>query len=204
MPSPRALLWWGVALGTAASALGCTDTATWWMETAPTWIGLLVLALLRQHWTPTPLVIAVLCVHALILAVGGHFTYAEVPFGHWLRDALALERNPFDRIGHCFQGITPALLVRELLWRTPALRVQPWISAVPIAAAGSISALYELIEWLAAVLLGQSAEAFLGTQGDEWDAQADMLCAFCGATLVVVVLSRWHSRQLREAGAAAA
>ncbi len=186
---------------TALSGLACADPATWWMETAPTWIGLALLALTWKRFQFTPIVVCVLALHAWILAVGGHYTYAEVPVGWWLRDVLHLDRNPFDRLGHCFQGITPALVVRELLLRTSPLRPGGWLATLCVAMALGVSALYELIEWYAAVSLGQSAEAFLGTQGDPWDAQADMLCAFIGALLVVGFLARFHSRQLRNLAA---
>lgn len=169
---------------------------TWVLETVPTWIGLVVLAATWRRFSLTPLACGVLALHAIILAVGAHYTYAEVPFGFWMRDVLELERNPFDRLGHCFQGITPALLGRELLLRTSPLRNGAWLLTLGISLALAVSALYELGEWLAAVTLGQSAEAFLGMQGDEWDAQADILCAFCGAIFVFMILARLHQRQL--------
>jgi putative membrane protein len=155
------------------------------LETAPTWIGLVALALTSRRF-PLPVWFAlILAVHALILAVGAHWTYEHVPFGFWMKEVLGTERNPFDRLGHVFQGITPALLTRELLLRNTPLRG----AAVPllaVAVALAFSALYEHFEWISVVLMGTSAEAFLGLQGDPFDAQADMLCALCGASAAML------------------
>lgn len=181
---------------TLLSAWGAADALTWGLETAPTWIGL---AILPCIWKRIPLpswVVVILMLHALILATGGHWTYERVPFGYWLREVLALERNPFDRLGHVFQGITPALLAYEFLSRTTALRGR-WLPWICISLAVAFSALYELFEWFTVILLDTSAEAFLGTQGDPFDAQADMLCAFIGASLATLLARVIRNRNER-------
>ena len=178
---------------TALSAWGAADGLTWILETAPTWIGLVILARIWQRLPLPPFVATILVVHALILATGGHWTYERVPFGYWMRDVLDLERNPFDRLGHVFQGITPALLVREFLLRTTELRGR-WLPWVCISMALAFSALYELFEWFTVILLDTSAEAFLGTQGDPFDAQADMLCAFIGSSVAMLLTRALRSQ----------
>lgn len=175
-------------LATAGSAIGCRDTPTWVMETTPTWIVASYLAWSWKRFPWTDLVVAVLVLHALVLAIGGHYTYAEVPAGFWAKDVFDLSRNHYDRLGHFLQGVTPALLVHEALVRTTPLRGGWWLATLSIAAALAFSAIYELIEWLAATVLGQGADAFLGSQGDVWDTQADMLCALLGALFATVIL----------------
>ena len=134
----------------------------------------------------------------LAAVVGGHYTYAQVPLGNWLRDELGLERNPYDRFGHLMQGFVPAVLVRELLSRTSPLRGSRWLAPLTVCACLAFSAVFEMLEWLAAVVGGQAADAFLATQGDVWDTQWDMFCALVGATVSVLVLSRVHDRQLAK------
>jgi len=186
-----------VAAGvTALSRLGARDPATWLMEVAPTLIALPILVATSRRFRFTSLVYVALAVHAVILATGGHWTYAEVPLGFWIRDALGLARNHFDRLGHLVQGFVPALLARELLVRTSPLRPGRWLVALVTLSVLGVSACYELIEWWAAVLLGQGADAFLGTQGDPWDTQWDMFMALCGALLAQLALGRWQDRQV--------
>ena len=144
----------------------------------------------------TPLLCVALAVHACVLALGGHYTYAEVPLGFWVRDALGLARNHYDRLGHLAQGFVPALLARELLLRTSPLRPGRWLFALVSLSILGVSACYELIEWWTALALGQGADAFLGTQGDPWDTQWDMFLALCGAVLAQLTLSGLHDRQL--------
>ncbi|MEQ8332129.1 DUF2238 domain-containing protein [Nisaea sp.] len=134
----------------------------------------------------------------MVLLVGAHYTYAEVPLFDWVRDTFGFERNHYDRVGHLAQGFVPAIAIRELLLRTSPLRPGRWLFSIVLFCALGISATYELIEWLAAILVGQGAEAFLGTQGDPWDTQTDMALAGLGAILAQMVLGRTHETQLRK------
>ena len=172
------------------------DRLTWWMEVAPVLIGLPILVFTHRRYPLTGLLYALIAVHALVLILGGAYTYARVPLGAFLQDLFALERNPYDRIGHFMQGFVPAILAREILLRNR------WVSGPRIAAFASLSialafsAVYELIEWWAALALGQGAEEFLGTQGDPWDTQADMFLALVGAATALAALSRLHDQQI--------
>jgi putative membrane protein len=172
------------------------DGPTWAMEVAPVVVVLVLLWATHRHFPLTPLLYALIFVHAAILMLGGHYTYARVPLGDWMRDAFALARNPYDGIGHFAQGFIPAIAARELLLRHTGLARSAWLAVVVVLSCLGVSALYELIEWGAAVLLGQGAEEFLGTQGDPWDTQKDMALAGVGAVAALVLLSRWHDRQL--------
>ena len=186
----------------ALTAIHPHDYATWWMETAPIFIAVPVLAATYKRHTLTPLVYRLLFVHALILMIGGHYTYAEVPFGDWLKGLLDLSRNPYDRIGHFAQGFVPALLAREvLLRRTPLVR-GGWLFFLVTSVCLAVSACYEFIEWWSAVLLGQGADAFLGSQGDPWDTQWDMFTALIGALTAQLLFSRLHDRHLARLGEA--
>lgn len=172
------------------------DRFTWFMECFPVLLGAPILAMTYRRFPLTPLLYVLLSLHALVLMVGGHWTYAEVPAGHWVKDALHLARNPYDRLGHLFQGFVPVLLFREVLLRRGVLRRGVGSVAVLLSMALGLSAAYELLEWLTAVATGEKAEAFLGTQGDPWDTQWDMACALIGASLALATLSAWHDRQL--------
>ncbi|WP_405640595.1 DUF2238 domain-containing protein [Streptomyces sp. NBC_00019] len=185
-----------VVVGVALSAWGAQDRTTWFLETVWVLVGLPLIVLTRRRFPLTDLLCCLLAAHALVLVIGGHYTYAEVPFGNWLRDELGLERNPYDRFGHLMQGFVPVLLVRELLSRTSPLRGSRWLAPLTVCACLAFSAVFEMLEWLAAVLGGQAADAFLATQGDVWDTQWDMFCALVGATVSVLLLSRPHDRQL--------
>lgn len=189
-----------VGLALAASALAPYDRATWWMEVAPVLIVAPVLLATHRRFPLTPLLQVLIAVHALVLIVGGTWTYARVPVGFWLQDVLALDRNPYDRIGHFMQGFVPAIAAREILLRQRVLRAGGWLFFVVICICLAISAAYELVEWGAAVALGQGAEAFLGTQGDPWDTQNDMAMALLGALAAQLALGRWHGRQLARLG----
>jgi putative membrane protein len=180
----------------ALSAYKPHDLPTWAMEVAPVVIVLIVLWASRERFPLTPLLYALIFVHAGVLILGGHYTYARVPLGDWLRDAFTLTRNPYDGIGHFAQGFIPAIAARELLLRHTGLARGAWLFVVIVLACLGVSALYELIEWGAAVALGQGAEEFLGTQGDPWDTQKDMALAGVGAVAALLMLSRWHDRQL--------
>lgn len=189
-----------VALGLAASALGAHDRTTWFLETVWALVGLPLVVLTWRRFPLTNLLCCLLAAHALVLAVGGHYTYAQVPLGDWVRDTFGLARNPYDRFGHLMQGFVPAVLVRELLSRTSPLRGSRWLAPLTVCACLAFSAVFEMLEWLAAVTGGHSADAFLATQGDVWDTQWDMFCALIGATVSVLVLSRLHDRQLDALG----
>lgn len=192
---PLALLA-GVLLVLAWSGIAPKDRATWWMEVAPVLVGVpILLATFRRH-PLTPLLYVLIAIHCVILVVGGRYTYAEVPLGFWMQDWFGFARNHYDRIGHLAQGFVPAILAREVLLRASPLRRGGWLFYLVVCVCLSFSAFYELIEWTAAEVAGQGAEAFLGTQGDEWDAQKDMLLALVGAIAAQVLLSRWHDRQL--------
>jgi putative membrane protein len=185
-------------LALAVSGIGPKDRLTWLMEVAPVIVAIPVLVATRRAFPLTPLLYALLAVHAAILCLGGHYTYAEVPLGFWVRDALGLARNHYDRLGHLTQGFVPALVAREVLLRTSPLRRGRWLFVLVTAVALAISALYEFVEWGAALALGQSADAFLGTQGDPWDTQWDMFLAFLGAMAAQLTLARAQDRQLER------
>ncbi len=200
--STRALALYSVALLALLVLSGWRpfDLATWVMEVAPVVIVLLIIWATRQQFPLTPLLLALVFAHACVLMLGGHYSYARVPLGDWLRDAFGLARNPYDGIGHFMQGFVPAIAARELLLRHTGLVRGGWLFVVVTAVCLAVSAIYELIEWGAAVALGQGAEEFLGTQGDPWDTQKDMAMAWIGAMAAQWVLARWHDRQLAALG----
>ena len=178
------------------SGVGPHDRFTWFLEVAPVLVGLPILIATYQRFRFTPLAYTLIAIHAIILVVGGHYTYADVPLGYWLQDWLDLSRNHYDRIGHLAQGFVPAILIREILIRRSPLRRSRWLPFVVVSICLALSAFYELIEWWTAVASGEAAEAFLGTQGDVWDTQWDMMLALIGAMFALVTLSRPHDRQL--------
>jgi len=174
------------------------DRATWWMEVAPVLIALPLLFLTYKRFPLTSLLYGLIFVHAVILIAGGAYTYARVPFGFWLQEMLGTDRNPYDKIGHFAQGLIPALLAREVLLRNGYVTGRKIAGFLAICFAMAISAWYELLEWAAALVMGQGADEFLGTQGDVWDTQSDMFLAFLGALAAVVLLSRPHDRQMHD------
>ncbi len=184
-----------VALGIAPQ----TDRGTWAGEVAPVAIALPSLIATYRRFRFTDLAYRLMAVHAVVLMVGGYYSYAEVPLGFWVRDALDLSRNHYDRLGHFMQGFVPAIVARELLIRTSPLRAGRWLFALVTLSTLGISAFYELIEWWSAVLVADGAVAFLGTQGDVWDAQWDMFLALCGALTAQLVLGGAHDRALARA-----
>ena len=196
--SARALALYSAALISLLALSGWRpfDLATWIMEVAPVVVVLLILWATRERFPLTPLLYALIFVHAGVLMLGGHYSYARVPLGDWLRDGLGLARNPYDGIGHFAQGFIPAIAARELLLRHTGLQRGAWLFVVVTGVCLGVSALYELIEWGAAIALGQGAEEFLGTQGDPWDTQKDMALAWIGAMVAQWLLARWHDRQL--------
>jgi putative membrane protein len=192
---PRVLLGAG-AIALAVSGAAPHDRPTWLLEVAPILIAVPVLIATARRFPLTPLAYRLIFVHALILMLGGHYTYAEVPLGDWVADALGLVRNPYDRLGHFAQGFVPAIVVREILIRRSPLRPGKWLAFLVVCVCLAISAAYEVIEWWTALLGGESADAFLGTQGDQWDTQWDMFMALAGAAVSVALLGRYHDRQI--------
>ena len=178
------------------SGMGPRDRFTWVLEIFPVLIALPLLIATYPRFRFTNLVYVLIAMHAMILMVGGHYTYAEVPLFNWLRDAFHLTRNHFDRVGHFAQGLVPAMIARELLLRRSPLHRGKWLFFIVVCICLAISAIYELIEWQSALWTGSKADAFLGTQGDPWDTQKDMAMALIGALAGLLFLSRWQDRQL--------
>ena len=176
------------------------DYTTWWLETFPIFIAIPILVATYKRYPLTPLVYRLLLVHALILMVGGHYTYAEVPLGYWMEGWFNFVRNDYDKIGHFAQGFVPALLFREMLLRSSPLHQGKLLFTLVTASCFAVSASYELIEWAAAVCMGQGADAFLGTQGDPWDTQSDMLMALIGAITAQVLCGKMQDQQLKVRG----
>ncbi len=185
---------WLVAL--AVSAIGPADYLIWFMEVLPVMVALVLMAATQRGFPLTPLLYRLAFLHGLALILGGHYTYAHVPLGFWFQDIFDLARNPYDRIGHFFQGFVPAILAREILIRQGFMARGRMLFFVVVCICLAFSAFYELIEWWAAVLLGQGAMEFLGTQGDVWDSQWDMFMALIGAILAQVLLSRRHDHEI--------
>ena len=181
-----------------SSGINPKDPLTWWLEVTPFLIAAPILIFTFHRMRLTNLVYALMSLHACVLFLGAHYTYAEVPLGFWAAEILGQTRNGYDRLGHFFQGFVPAFVAREIILRTTPLREGRWLTFLVICVCLSGSAMYELLEWQAAVSLGQSADAFLGTQGDPWDTQKDMGLALIGATLAVVIFGGVHSRALQQ------
>jgi putative membrane protein len=191
----KALLAVGVAL-LVASAIRPYDSTTWVLEVFPIVIAVPVLIATRKRFPLTPLAYRLIFVHATILMLGGHYTYARVPLGFWVQGLFGFARNHYDRLGHFAQGFIPAIIAREILLRTSPLRPGKWLFVITTAICLAISACYEFIEWWSALLGGEAATDFLGTQGDVWDTQWDMFIAFIGAMAAQLTLGRLHDRQL--------
>ena len=189
---PLLAIVWGAAL--LASGLHPYDRATWWMEIAPVLIALPVIAATDRRFPLTGLALMLIALHGLVLIAGGAYSYARVPVGFALQDMLHLSRNPYDRIGHFMQGFVPAIVFRELLIRLGGMRPGGFLAATVLAYCLAVSAAYELVEFAAAMALGQGADAFLGLQGDPWDTQWDMTMCLIGAAAALVTLPRLHDR----------
>jgi putative membrane protein len=188
-------------LALIASAVSPHDWTTWLLEVFPILMGVPVLIATYRRFVFTPLSYRLVFAHALILMLGAHYTYAQVPLGFWVQDLLDLQRNHYDRLGHLAQGFVPAILAREILVRTSPLRPGKWLFFLVTCVCLAVSAFYEFIEWWAALVFGQGADAFLGTQGDVWDTQWDMFLAFAGSILAQVSLSRIHDGQMNPLSA---
>lgn len=181
------------------SAIGAKDGLTWFLEVFPALTGAVVLWMTRKSYPLTRLTYALILIHCVILMVGGHYTYAEVPLGDWMRDAFDQTRNNYDKIGHFAQGFIPAIIARELVIRQSVFNSIRWRDFFIVCFCLGLSALYELIEWWVALLSDEAADAFLGTQGYLWDTQSDMGMALLGAVLALVLLGQIHDRQIHEA-----
>lgn len=184
----------------AWSAIHPYDMLTWWLEVLPGMIGITLLAATYKKFPLTDLVYVLIALHCVVLFIGGHYTYTEVPWFNALRDAGYATRNHYDRVGHVMQGFAPAMVARELLLRTSSLKRGAWLSVLIILSCTGISAIYELLEWGVAEWSGIEATAFLATQGDVWDTQKDMALALAGAVAALVLLSPWHDTMLKRKG----
>lgn len=209
MPASRSdlrLIWF---TGLLAPVIGWSwinphDRLIWWLESGPALLGLALIWIFRAKFPLSSLLLVLIWLHCVVLVVGGHYTYAEVPLGDWVRDITGGTRNNYDKLGHFFQGFMPAILSRELLIRTSPLGTNDWrpstrwLGFICISVPLAFSAFYELLEWWAAVLGGAGADAFLGTQGYVWDTQSDMFLALIGALAALILLSKAHDRSLQR------
>jgi putative membrane protein len=177
------------------SGINPKDQFTWLLEVIPAIIGLVLMASSYKHFKLTPILYGFILAHCIVLMVGGHYTYAEVP---WFDNLFGSERNNYDKVGHFFQGFVPALLSREILLRKNVVNGKGWLNVFVVSICLAFSAFYELIEWWVAVLSGENAEAFLGTQGYVWDTQSDMGIALLGAICSILLLSKVHDKQLKN------
>jgi len=192
-----AIIWLAIYLGVLIwSGIQPHDYPTWLLEVLPAIIVLIVLGLTRRHFPLTPMLYGLILIHAVILMVGGHYTYARVPLFDWLQPVFDWERNNYDKLGHFAQGFVPAIAAREILIRNSVIQGRGWLAFVVVSICLAISAFYELIEWWVALLSQEAAESFLGTQGYVWDTQSDMAFALGGAILALLLLGRRHDRQL--------
>lgn len=183
----------------AWSAWDPYDRLTWWLEVCPVFAGFIALFIAQaKNWRFSNLSMVLIGLHMILLIVGGHYTYARVPIGDWAKEVFDLSRNHYDRLGHIFQGLTPAILCRELFMRRRIIVKRGWMSVLTVSFCMAVSAIYELLEWAAALVSAEAAESFLGTQGDNWDTQTDMFCALIGAVGAVVLLRFAHNRSMRK------
>jgi len=192
------LVWLTVTLALVLgwSAIGPYDWLTWFLEVVPVLVGVPLIWIVRKRFPLSGLLLALVWVHAVILIVGGHYTYARVPVGDWASELFGWPRNNYDKLGHFAQGFVPAILTREILLRTSPLAGSRWLGFLVVSVCLAFSALYELIEWGAAAATGEAAEEFLGTQGYAWDTQSDMAWALVGAIAALALLRRAHDRSL--------
>jgi putative membrane protein len=180
------------------SLINPKDLFTWFLEVLPAMIALMVLVRTYKNFKLTPLVYSLILIHCIILMVGGHYTYASVPLFDFLKDFLNQDRNNFDKLGHFAQGFIPAMVAREIIIRKSIITIESWRNFFIICFCLGFSAFYELIEWLVALLSNEASNDFLGTQGYIWDTQSDMAWALFGAILALIVLSKYHDKQLKK------
>ncbi len=191
------ILWMSIFFaGLIWSGINPKDQFTWLLEVIPAILGVILIVFTYRSFPLTPLLYSLILIHSLILMIGGHYTYAQVPLFDSIKDVFALERNNYDKVGHFFQGFMPAILAREILIRKQVVNGKLWLNTFVISICLAFSAFYELIEWWVALLTGENAEAFLGTQGYIWDTQSDMALALIGAITALVFLSKYHDQQL--------
>ncbi len=195
-PKGLRFFWLAVAVVFVWSAIRPHDYFTWLLEVFPAIIGAVILAATYRRFRFTTLVYTLIATHMIILMVGGHYTYAEVPFGNWIRDQLELSRNHYDRLGHFAQGFVPAMIAREVLLKLNVLKRGRWLFVLVVSISLAVSALYELLEWIVSALTGSAGDAFLGTQGDVFDTQKDMALALVGAVTALLTFSKLHDKQL--------
>ncbi|MBN7821147.1 DUF2238 domain-containing protein [Bowmanella yangjiangensis] len=191
------VIFWAVMVW---SGIQPKDSFTWFLEVLPALIGFVILAATWQRFRLTPLLYLLILLHCVILMIGGHYTYAEVPLFDYFKEWFGFERNHYDKLGHFAQGFVPAMIARELLIRKQVVNGAAWRNFLIVCFCLAFSAFYELIEWWVAALTGEDAEAFLGTQGYVWDTQSDMAFALIGAIVALLSLCRWHDRQLQTKG----
>ena len=193
------VIWIGILLGVLIwSGINPKDQFTWLLEVLPVFIGGAVLVLTYNSFRLTPLLYFLILLHCIILMVGGHYTYAEVPFWDYINQLTGTERNDYDKVGHFFQGFVPAMIAREIVIRKNVINGVYWQGFFIVSFCLALSAFYELLEWWVAIASGEGAEAFLGTQGYVWDTQADMMYAMVGAILALIILSKIHDTQLKQ------
>lgn len=194
------LLWLSIYFAVLIwSALNPHDTFTWFLEVLPALIGFVILALSYKSFPLTPLLYTLILIHMIILMVGGHYTYAEVPLFDWIKETFDQSRNNYDKVGHFAQGFIPAILAREILIRKHIVEgSKVWLNYIVLSIVLAFSAFYELVEWWVALATGEDAEAFLGTQGYIWDTQADMMYALLGAIVALLSMSKYHDKHLHK------
>ncbi len=199
--SRNAIIWAAIFAGVFLwSAVRPYDVTIWVLEVAPAVIGAAVLLFTRKRFPLTTLTYVLILIHCIVLLVGGHYTYAEVPIGDWVRDTFDQSRNNYDKLGHFVQGFIPAMIAREIVVRLEVFNSVRWRNFFIACFCLAVAAFYELIEWWTAVLVGESADAFLSTQGYMWDTQADMWTALVGAVLALLLLGGWQDKQIKAAG----
>ena len=193
-------LWLGVfTVVLVWSGINPKDPFTWFLEVFPALIGFVLILLTYRKFPLTPLLYTLILMHMVILMVGGHYTYAEVPLFDYIKELLHQSRNNYDKLGHFFQGFEPAILAREILIRKEVVKESKvWLNYIVLSIVLAFSAFYELFEWWVALAMGEDAEAFLGMQGYVWDTQSDMMYALVGGITALLLLSRWHDRQIKK------
>jgi putative membrane protein len=185
-------------ISSIASYIGCKEVFTWFLECVPAFLGVLVLLFTYKKFTFSNFSYWMILLHCLILIIGGHYTYAEVPLFDWIKETFNQSRNNYDKVGHFAQGFVPALIIREIFVRKNVVNGPKWLGFIIVSVSLAISAFYELIEWFVSINTGESGDAFLGTQGDIWDTQSDMLTALIGAIIAVIVFSRIQQRSISQ------
>lgn len=175
------------------------DRITWWLEVSPVFVGFIALFIAQaKGWRLSTLALLLIGLHMIVLMVGGKYTYALVPAGEWMKEAFGFSRNHYDRLGHIMQGLVPAIVCREILVRNRVIAKRGWLGFLTVCFCMAVSAVYELLEWAAALISVEASESFLGTQGDNWDTQNDMFCALIGALAAVVLLRIPHDRSMAK------